>query len=157
MLAADFAVLRPIRAVVKVHAHAGNGGKGHVLQQPQFIGAIRQDGLGGILVEVLVEQRRPLAEQVAPAVVERILTLALRRVGVDGPCVVPNRLQQAVFVNFVQHGGDGFLRVVVRGDGGAVEQIERDSQKFYVIQSVYLLIMTCPGAFCACRGEYGPR
>ena len=84
-------VLRHIRADLTDHGHAGNSGDGHILQQPQLHAAGGQDGLGGTLVEIVIQQRGPLAEQLRPPVIEGLGLTALGGEGNDGLGVMPER------------------------------------------------------------------
>ena len=95
-------VLGHIRAALADHGHAGDGGDGHILQQPQLHAAGGQDGLGGTLVEVVIQQRGTLIEQLRAPVVEGLGLIALGGEGKDGLSVMPDGLEQSMEVDAVQ-------------------------------------------------------
>ena len=86
----DLPVFGDELAVPEVYGHTGRHHKAHVLQKPQLVAPLRQH-LGGIaLVEIVIQQGGPLAEQIRAPVVEGLGRLAAGGEGVDGLCFMPD-------------------------------------------------------------------
>ncbi len=157
-LPADLPVLADEVLAVTGQRHAGHGHKAHVLQQPQLIGAARQDiAVIAGLVHVLIEACGPLVEQLPAAVVEGLGRFAVGGVGVDGLGVVPDRLQQGVEVDAVQHGLHRRVLVVRPGDAGVVQLADSVLQRINLVHEKNLLKIIFPAVFSAYRAGYGPQ